>query len=104
MSKKQDKKDSGKGKAAEKAPKANGTPEKKEDKGKTQEQPRVTKKSIVIEMLDRKNGSTIEQMGEAMTKAGLGELDRNIKTAKLWLFKIGFAIKRDKETGRYSKA
>ena len=94
----------GKGKAAEKAAKANGTPEKKDEKTKGKEEPRITKKSIIIDVLSKKSGATIEQMGEAITKAGLGDLEQNLKTAKLWLPKIGFPVTRDKESGRYSRA
>lgn len=98
MSKKQEKKD-GKGTTAQKAVKENGTPA----KGKAHEEPRVTKKSIVIELVSRKGGATVEEMGEAMVKAKLGDLDRNTKTARLWLPKIGFKVVRSKD-GKYSKA
>ena len=93
----------GKGKAAEKAAKANGTPQKKDEKTKGKEELRITKKSIIVDLLSRKSGATIQQMGEAITKAGLGDLEQNLKTAKLWLPKLGFAITKD-DKGRYFKA
>ena len=70
-------------------------------KGPVREGP--TKKSIVIELVSRKSGATIEQMGEAITKAGLGDLEQNLKTAKLWLPKWGFVVTKD-DKGRYFKA
>ena len=56
---------------------------------------KITKKSIIIDILKSKNGGTIENMAKLCTKAGLGDLDQNIKTCKLWLRKIGFAIEEN---------
>lgn len=57
---------------------------------------KVTKKSIIITILRSKSGGTIEDMAEACVKANLGDLARNMKTCKLWLRKIGFAITKEK--------
>ena len=54
-----------------------------------------TKKSIVIKMLSLKKGATIEQMAQACTEAGLGDIKTNLSTVKLWLPKIGFKVKKD---------
>ena len=53
---------------------------------------KITKKSIVIDFLKNKKGGTIEDMAKGCTEAGLGDFDRNLKTCKLWLRKIGFEV------------
>ena len=62
---------------------------------------KTTKKSICIEFVKRPEGATIEEMAKAQTDAGLGDLERNKKTSKLWMAKLGFPVRHEKETGRY---
>ena len=82
---------------------------KKEEKGKKAEKPaektpKITKKSVMVEMLkDGSKGYTIQEFAEKITAAGLGELETNKKTASLWLRKIGFEVKKDEEN-RWSAA
>lgn len=74
---------------------------KKEPKAKVE---KVTKKSVVIEMVSREGGATVQEMGKEITKRGLpGDEERNTTTAKLWLPKIGFKVNHNKETGKYTK-
>ena len=64
-----------------------------------------TKKSICEEMVSRKGGATCQEMGEAITKAGIDpDTEKNTKTAKLWMPKISFKVSFDKKTGKYAKA
>ena len=56
-----------------------------------------TKKSIVIEYVSRPNGATVEEMAQAVTAAGLGDIETNRKTVKLWLPKLGFPVKKTKK-------
>ena len=78
-------------------------PIKKEKKIKsTNKIPKITKKSIIIDLLDKDEGVTLEQMASACTEAGLGDYDVNLKTAKLWIRKIGFPVKKD-DDGVYTK-
>ena len=62
---------------------------------------KTTKKSICIEFVKRPEGASIEEMAKAQTDAGLGDLERNKKTSKLWMAKLGFPVRHEKETGRY---
>lgn len=64
------------------------------------EAPKVTKKSIVIEML--KEGATVEAMAKACTKAGLGDHETNKRTVRLWIRKIGFPVEKS-EDGVFKK-
>ena len=64
-----------------------------------------TKKSVCVEMVSKKGGATVEEMGAAITKAGIDpDTDKNTKTAKLWMAKIGFKVNHNKESGKYTKA
>ncbi len=74
-----------------------------EDGKDTKEAAPVTKKSIVIEMVSKKGGATAEEMAQKCTEAELGNYDRNLKTVKLWLPKIGFKVKKDATTGKWTK-
>jgi hypothetical protein len=79
-------------------------PDDRKDKDKPKSKTsKVTKKSIIIGLLERKSGATLEQMAEACTKAGLGDHERNLSTAKLWIPKIGFKTKKN-DKGVYTKA
>lgn len=62
-----------------------------------------TKKSIVIAMVSKGKGATLDEMAAAMSDAGLGDVDQNRKTAKLWIPKIGFKVAFNEKTLRYSK-
>lgn len=82
-------------KAKEKVPKAKAEKAKKE--------PRITKKAVIIDLLQK--GATIQQMAAAIVKAKLGgDQSFNERIVRLWLPKIGFAVKRDAESGIYAKA
>ncbi len=61
---------------------------------KENEAPRVTKKSCVIAGVTKVGGSSVDQMAEACTAAGLGDLETNKKTVVLWLKKLGFKVKK----------
>lgn len=77
---------------------------KKTEKPAEEKTPKVTKKSVIVDMLkDGSKGYTIQEFAEKITEAGLGDLDTNKKTAALWLRKIGFEVKKDEE-GRWSAA
>ncbi len=86
---------------AETAPKGKKA-EKKIPREKEAKQAPITKKSIMIGMLEK--GATIEDMAQKCTEAGLGNLERNIKTVKLWLPKIGVKVKKDPETQKWRRA
>ena len=63
---------------------------------------KVTKKSVVIQILQRKGGATLEEMGEAITEAGVDDdTEKNTKTAGLWIRKIGFDVEFDKDSKKY---
>jgi len=73
-------------------------------KGKKKEK-KLTKKEVCIRMVSRDGGATLEEMGEEITACGVDpDTEKNTKTAKLWMPKIGFKVKLDKKTGKYSKA
>lgn len=87
--------------AKEKAPKEKKekTPKEKKESG----EPKVTKKSLVIAGVSKKGGSTIEEMAQACTDAGLGDLDLNKKIVGLWLKKLGIPVKKN-DKGFWMKA
>lgn len=63
-----------------------------------------TKKSIVIQMISRKTGASLEEIAERIKKEGIDDdLERNANTAKLWMPKLGDGKVGvlDKEKGRY---
>ena len=62
---------------------------------------KVSKKSIIIDILNAKGG-TVDEMAKACTDAGLGDLAQNMKTVKLWLRKIGFPV--TEANGVYKKS
>lgn len=72
------------------------------EKEKKETEAKVTKKSIVIAGVSKKNGSTVEQTATACTEAGLGDQETNVKTVVLWLRKLGFPVKKD-EKGKWTK-
>jgi hypothetical protein len=52
-----------------------------------------TKKSIVITFLDKPEGGTIDQIAQAIVDLGIDpDLDKNKRTTRLWLSKVGFAV------------
>lgn len=92
--------DGKKGKKAKKNKKAEKA--KKAKKSKEPKEKKVTKKSVVIKMLQRKGGATLAEMGEAITKAcDDKDTEKNTKTAGLWIRKIGFEVEFDKESKKY---
>lgn len=111
-------KQQGNGSQEEKEPKAAKKPpalkpvktEKKTDGAKTERKAptrdpnKPTKKSIVIAMVSKGKGATLDEMGQAMTEAGLGDFDRNKTTAGLWIKKLGFKVSINEKTGKISKA
>jgi len=71
-------------------------------KAKPKQESKVTKKSVVIQMLQRKGGATLEEMGEAITEAGVdADTEKNTKTAGLWIRKIGFEVELNKDSKKY---
>lgn len=67
--------------------------EEEEPAPKKQKPGRVTKKSIVEDSLEE--GATILEMAERIVAAGIDtNLEKNIKTVKLWLRKMGFDTKK----------
>ena len=65
---------------------------------------KVTKKSIVIRMVSCKKGATLEEIGKETVKQGVDDdLAKNIKTAKLWMRKLGFEVTKNEKTGEYRK-
>ncbi len=67
--------------------------EEEEPAPKKQKPGRVTKKSIVEDSLEE--GATILEMAERIVAAGIdANLEKNIKTVKLWLRKMGFDTKK----------
>jgi len=68
--------------------------EEEEPAPKKQKPGRVTKKSIVEDSLEE--GATILEMAERIVAAGIdANLEKNIKTVKLWLRKMGFDTKKE---------
>lgn len=66
--------------------------------------PKVTKKSIVIELISTKSGAKIDAIAQAIVDRGIdADLEKNKRVTRLWLTKIGFPVKR-LETGCYIKA
>jgi len=63
-----------------------------------------TKKSIVVAMVSKAKGATLDEMGQAMTDAGLGDFERNKATAGLWVKKLDFKVTKNEKTGKFSKA
>ena len=84
------------------APKTEAAPVKKEKAPKEPKPEKMTKKACVIEILNRKNGGTLDDMAKLCTDRGLGEFAKNRSTSALWLGKIGFEIER-LEGGIYKK-
>lgn len=68
--------------------------EEEEPAPKKQKPGRATKKSIVEDSLEE--GATILEMAERIVAAGIdANLEKNIKTVKLWLRKMGFDTKKE---------
>ena len=76
-------------------------PAKKEEK--VEKKPRVTKKSVVIELISKGNGATVNQIAEEIVRRGIDpDLEKNKRVVRLWLSKLGMPVQRDKETGKYT--
>jgi len=61
-----------------------------------------TKKSIIIKMVSELKGASVEQMAQACTDAGLGDMELNRKIVRVWLSKLGFKVQKDAD-GMYTK-
>jgi hypothetical protein len=67
--------------------------------------PKITKKSICIEMVSRKGGASLDEIAQAISDRGIcSDLKINKTTAGLWMHKIGFDVSYDKDSKRYSKS
>ena len=79
--------------------------EKSEKTPKEKKEPRVTKKSVVIELISTKKGALVADIAKAIVDRGIdADLEKNIRVVKLWLAKIGFNVERDEKTLCYRKA
>ena len=79
--------------------------EKSEKTPKEKKEPRVTKKSVVIELVSTKKGALVADIAKAIVDRGIdADLEKNIRVVKLWLAKIGFKVERDEKTLCYRKA
>lgn len=69
------------------------------------EAPKVTKKSVVIQMLNEDGGATINEMAQKIVDIGRdADYEKNQRVVRLWLSKIGFKVVRDVETKKYTPA
>ncbi|MHA1981097.1 MAG: hypothetical protein ACTSXN_08405 [Promethearchaeota archaeon] len=63
-----------------------------------------TKKSVCLEFLQKRNGGSIDEMAQAIVDKGIDpDYEKNKRTCRLWLSKIGFPVKK-LENGNYIKA
>jgi hypothetical protein len=63
-----------------------------------------TKKSVVIEFLDKDGGSSIKDMAQAIVDLGLDpDLPKNERVVRLWISKIGFKTTK-LEGGKYARS
>jgi len=69
----------------------------------TEKKPRVTKKSVVIELISKGDGATVNQIAKEIVRRGIdADLEKNKRVVRLWLSKLGMPVQRDKETGKYT--
>jgi hypothetical protein len=67
--------------------------------------PKITKKSICIEMVNRKGGATLDEMAQEIANQGIcSDLTTNRVTCSLWMHKIGFKVDFDKDSKTYRRA
>ena len=67
--------------------------------------PKITKKSICIEMVSRKSGATLDDMAQEIANQGIcSDLKTNRTTCSLWMHKIGFKVDFDKDSKTYRRA
>jgi hypothetical protein len=65
------------------------------------EQPKLTKKLIIMSLLDRKEGASLDECAEAITKSGIDpDTKKNRSTSLLYMSKLPKPVIRD-EAGRY---
>lgn len=65
---------------------------------------KATKKSVCIELLRKENGASIDEMAQAIVDRGIdSDFEKNKRTCKLWMYKIGFPVKK-LINGNYIKA
>lgn len=65
---------------------------------------KMTKKSVIIEMISTPMGASIDEMADAIIKRGIDDdLEKTKRVVKTWLYKIGFNVERS-GGNRYRKA
>jgi hypothetical protein len=66
--------------------------------------PKVTKKSVVIEMISKKGGAAVKDIGQKIVDLEIDpDLEKNIRVVRLWLPKLGIKVEK-LENGNYVKA
>ena len=56
---------------------------------------KISKKSIVVEMISTKKGATIEAMAQSIVDKGIdADFEKNKRVVRLWLCKIGFPVEK----------
>jgi len=75
-------------------------PKKKERKSKTGA---VTKKSVIVDMISREGGASIEEISREIERLGIdSDHEKNLRVVRLWLRKMGYDV-RLKEVGNTDK-
>jgi hypothetical protein len=65
---------------------------------------KVTKKSVCLEYLSKKEGGSLKEMARAIVDRGIdSDFDKNVRVCRLWMSKIGVPVKR-LQNGNYIKA
>ncbi len=74
-----------------------------DDKKDSKKEPRITKKMVVIEFLDRPEGGLPKDIAQAIVDRKMDpDFDKNLRVVKLWLSKIGFPVVKG-EDGAYHR-
>ena len=82
-------------KAAPAAKVVGNTPAKAAAKEIVEKTKKLTKKAVVLSMIAKKGGATIEEIGAEITRLGIdSDNDKNCMIAKLWLGKMGYDVKK----------
>lgn len=53
-----------------------------------------TKKSVILAMIARPEGASVQEMAEAISGYGYGTVEKNVHTVKLWMRKIGVPVEK----------
>ena len=65
--------------------------------------PKLTKKSVIIKLISTPDGSTINDMAQAICDLNIDpDLEKNKRVCRLWISKIGFKV--EKKDGKYFRA